>query len=131
VKTFLPSFFKPKLSDGLFAPKGPLGEDDPRRLLTRLAEEVVARQLSVPAVFFLELMKPLAFLGSQTLVFFGPFLTLIFPENRFYSFTELIEEPDNVEFLIREIERLEGSRGDALPRKDLSADPPETANKKR
>ena len=39
----------------------------------RLARRIVARGLATPAIFALESMKPLSFLGSQFLVFVQPF----------------------------------------------------------
>lgn len=129
MKFALPSFLKPEPSQGLLN-KSEGVEENGRQLLTRLAEEIVARHLSVPAVFFLELMKPLSFLGSQTLVFFGPILTLIFPENPYYRFTELMEDDRNVEFLIREIERLEGIQSPEEEDNRPWPSSSETANKK-
>ena len=60
--------------------------------LTRMAEEVIARRLTTPSIFFLEMMKPLNFVSSQAMIFFGPIIS---------------ENHHSVEFLIQEIERLD------------------------
>ncbi len=75
--------------------------------ITRIAQKISDKGFVTPAVFFLEMMKPLALLGSHALVFFGPILTAFIRQDKFYRATELLEEPQNVEFLITEIERIE------------------------
>lgn len=79
-------------------------------IITAVADKVVRRGLSVPAIFFLETMKPLNFIGAQLLVFFGPFLDTIFPGEKYYRFTDLMEKRENVDILLNEIERLEDER---------------------
>lgn len=76
-------------------------------ILTRIAEKIVKRGMTVPAVFALEMMKPLAFIGSQAMVFFGPILTAFVRSETYYELTELLEDYHNVEFLVAEIERLD------------------------
>lgn len=78
-----------------------------REVLTRLAGRIVKRGLAVPVVFFLEMTKYVAFIGSQTLVFFGPLVTAFIDAEPFYRIVELMEERRNIEFLICEVERLE------------------------
>ncbi len=76
-------------------------------LLTRLASKIVDRGMTIPAVFALEMMKPLAFIGSQALVFFGPIITTFIRSETYYEVTELLEDHKNVAFLIDELERLD------------------------
>tara|TARA_B100000902_G_scaffold32064_1_gene38394 strand:+ start:263 stop:421 length:159 start_codon:yes stop_codon:yes gene_type:complete len=42
---------------------------DDKVFLTRMAEEVIARRLTTPSIFFLEMMKPLNFVSSQAMIF--------------------------------------------------------------
>lgn len=76
-------------------------------ILTRIAEKIVKRGMTVPAVLALEMMKPLSFIGSQTMVFFGPMITAFVRAETYYELTELLEDYHNVEVLVAEIERLE------------------------
>ena len=46
-----------------------------KAFLTKLAEEVKARSMTTPAIFFLEMMRPLNFVGSQAMIFFGPIIS--------------------------------------------------------
>ena len=78
-----------------------------REAITRIAQKIIDRGFVTPAVFFLELMKPLSLLGSHALVFFGPIITAFVRQDKYYRATELLEDPKNVEFLISEIERID------------------------
>ena len=83
-----------------------LGKSD-REFINRIASRIQKSGLVTPAVFFLELFKPLALLGSHTMVFFGPIISAFIRADGYYRAAELFEEPSNVEFLIAQIERLE------------------------
>ncbi len=78
-----------------------------KEAITRIAQKIIDKGFVTPAVFFLELMKPLSLLGSHALVFFGPIITAFVRQDKFYRAAELLEDPKNVEFLISEIERID------------------------
>ena len=86
-----------------------LSESD-REFIERIALRIQKSGLVTPAVFFLELFKPLALLGSHAMVFFGPIISAFIRADGYYRAAELFEEPSNVEFLIDQIERLETER---------------------
>ena len=75
--------------------------------LTKLAQEVKSRRLTTPAIFFLEMMRPLNFVGSQAMVFFGPIISAFVQTDGYYRAAEIFENHKSVEFLIQEIERLD------------------------
>ena len=77
------------------------------QLITTLAEKIVRHGMAVPAVFFLEMVKYMSFIGSQLMVFFGPVITVFIQSESYYKITHLLEERKNVEFLMLEIERIE------------------------
>jgi len=74
-------------------------------LIGKLAQEIVDRRLSVPAIFFLETVKPLSFLGSQAMVFFEPIVQSVFAFKNYKEFYLLLEDRKNVEKLLQEIEK--------------------------
>ena len=78
-----------------------------KEAIARIARKIIDRGFVTPAVFFLELMKPLSLLSSHALVFFGPIITAFIRGYKYYRATELLEDPKNVEFLISEIERID------------------------
>jgi hypothetical protein len=73
-------------------------------LLTKVAQQIVKRRLTAPAILFLEICKPLNFLGSQMLVALNPFVQSIFNFADYQKFALIIEKDANVELLIRLIE---------------------------
>ena len=75
--------------------------------LTKIAQEVKSRRLTTPAIFFLEMMRPLNFVGSQAMVFFGPIISAFVKTDGYYKAAEIFENHHSVEFLIQEIERLD------------------------
>ena len=81
--------------------------DERRKIITDIASEIVLRGMTVPAIFFLESTKYIAFIGSQFLVFLGPVATCFFNNSKYYNFTEIIEDRDNIELLIVEIEKIQ------------------------
>ena len=75
--------------------------------IRQVADRIHRSGLVTPAVFFLELTKPLALIGSHVMIFFGPVINAFINTEGYYKAAELFEEPANVELLIREIEKLE------------------------
>jgi hypothetical protein len=76
-------------------------------LLDRLAAKVVEWRMSVPAVLFLESVKPLNFVGSQVLVFFSPLVNSLYEFKDYQDLVALMEERSNVERLLKRIEAKE------------------------
>ena len=77
-----------------------------KNTLTEFAEKIVNKKASVLAIFLLESTKYISFIAGQTLIFFGPILTLVVNDKKYYDFINLLEKRENVEFLISKIEDL-------------------------
>ena len=80
--------------------------NDDKAFLTKLANNIDELKLITPSIFFLEMVKPLNFIGSQTMVFFGPIISAFVKTDGYYKAAELFEQHSSVEFLICELERL-------------------------
>jgi len=76
-------------------------------LIVMLAQEIVKRKLTAPAVFMLEAHKPLSFLGNQVMAFFSPFFHTFFSGKLYDEIMELLSNRDNIELLILELEKRE------------------------
>ena len=76
-------------------------------LLDAVAHRVVRMRMSVPAVFFLESIKPMSYVGSQALVFFEPFVQTLFTVRSYQRFAALLEDRENLERLIQRIEAID------------------------
>ena len=83
-----------------------LMENDEKNTLIELAKKIVNKKVTVLAIFLLESMKYISFIAGQTLIFFGPVLTMFVNDKKYYDFISLLEKRENVEFLISTIEDL-------------------------
>ena len=44
------------------------------------------------------------------MIFFGPILTAFIKSEKYYNFAEILEDRNNIEFLLREIEQLSSDK---------------------
>ena len=75
-------------------------------IIIDLAQRIVKHGMATPAIFFLDMSKYVSFLGSQIMVFLGPIITVFIRGHKYYKIAELLEDRNNIEFLLCEIERL-------------------------
>ena len=79
--------------------------DEDRAFLDKLADGLARRRLTTVALFFLESMKPLGFLGSQAMHFFRPIVSVLFSRHDAYDrFTAILERRGSIELLLRRLE---------------------------
>ncbi len=95
------SLFGPGLDPEDYKSDTPEEIDD---LAKRIAHKIVERDMAVPAIIFLESIKPVSFLGSQMLVFANPVVSLLIQSGDYYRFVRMIEDRENVEKLTVAIE---------------------------
>jgi hypothetical protein len=84
----------------------PLTEEKKAEIVDKLATQVVKRGLSVPAVFFLEMHKPLCRVAANAAVMFSPFIIPFSGFALFDHYSQFLEERENIERLIRRIEEM-------------------------
>ena len=75
-------------------------------LIKNFAKKIINKGLAVPAIFLLESTKYISFLAGQTLIFFGPILTFFISDKKYYKFVELLENRDNIEYLLNQLENI-------------------------
>lgn len=73
-------------------------------LLEGMAKRVQQFGMLVPAIFFLEMNKPLSYIGSQAMHFLSPVVGVLFPTFEDYAF--FLEDRQNVELLIQKLEAM-------------------------
>ena len=76
-------------------------------LLEKVAHKVVDRRMAVPAIVFLESVKPLNFIGSQAMVFFEPIVQSLFNFKDYDTFRSALERRESIEILLLKIEALD------------------------
>ena len=82
-----------------------------RTIVDRLATEVVARGMAVPAIAFLEMSQPLNVVGAQAIHFFQPFFTVFTDSQSPTRFAEFLEHRGAIDFLCRRIEAVQDAAG--------------------
>jgi len=80
----------------------PAEEDE---ILEKLAKKVVEWRMAVPAILFLESVKPLNYIGAQAMVFFEPIVQTIFNFRDYDTLRIAMERRENVENLLQKIEK--------------------------
>ena len=85
-----------------------IDEEERDRIIEKAAQEIVKRGLTAPALLFIEMAKPINFLGSQLLVAVDPFISSILSSGDYRKFSILMEDDENMERLLQAIERLSG-----------------------
>jgi hypothetical protein len=83
--------------------------DKDRALITKLADFVVKRKMSTPAIMFLSVTKPLNFIGSSIMTFFKPTLGVLLNRYEYDRLEKLLEKRCSIELLINRIEELENN----------------------
>jgi hypothetical protein len=73
-------------------------------VLDKLAKKAVERGMSVPAILFLESVKPLNFIASQVMVFFEPIVQTVFNFRDYDTFRSALEKRESIEILLLKIE---------------------------
>lgn len=76
-------------------------------ILDKIAKKVVHWKMSVPAILFLESVKPLNYIGSQMMAFFEPFVQTLFSWKDYEEFRKMMEERGTLELLLLRIEEFE------------------------
>jgi hypothetical protein len=90
----------PAADDGSGDPGAAEGE----ALLDQVAAAVVRRGLVAPAVFFLELNRPLAFLAGQATHVLVPFLAPLVGVGKMQEVARVLNDPQNIDRLLARIE---------------------------
>ncbi len=102
------------MSSGTSLPPQMPGDEDThnqRKALARLADFVIQRHMASPAIFMLESVKPLSFIGGQALIFFEPILEAFCTPGDYRLIAEGLQDRDNIEWLIQRLEAGEEARG--------------------
>lgn len=82
----------------------PLLPEEEDAVLEKLAKKVVEKGMSVPAIIFLESVKPLNYIGSQAMVFFEPMVQTVFNFKDYDNLRSALEKRHSIEILLLKIE---------------------------
>ncbi|NUL82715.1 MAG: hypothetical protein HUU60_08355 [Armatimonadetes bacterium] len=88
----------------------PLTDEQTEEMVEGIAQNVVKRGLSAPAIMFLEMNKPVAPLASHAAIAFSPFVVPFLGFDRVDRYSQFFNSRGNVERLLQRIEELEEER---------------------
>lgn len=74
--------------------------DVDNEFLEKFASDISKRKLTVPAILFLETFKPLNYIGNQAMVFFRPFVSIIFPILKYDKVSKILGKRESISKLI-------------------------------
>jgi len=75
-------------------------------LINKVARKIVDSEMETPAIWLLQTIKPLTFIGGELSYFYlAPFLPFL--DDLGYTFLDTFEKRKNIEILIKTVERLE------------------------
>ncbi len=75
-----------------------------RAVIDQLCREIVRRRLTTPALMFLEMSRPLNYVGSQALHFFMPFISAVSDAQAPKHLAEFLEQRGSIDYICRQIE---------------------------
>ncbi len=75
-------------------------------LIDNVARKIIDSEMEIPALWLLEIIKPICFIGGELSYFYlAPFLPFL--EDKGYTFLDTFEKRKNIERLIKTVERLD------------------------
>lgn len=88
-------------------PEPPVPTDSQQRLIDALCRQIVERELTTPALVFLESVRPLNYITAQSLQFFAPLLASIGGKAACEELARFLEHRGAIDVLCRRIEELD------------------------
>jgi hypothetical protein len=77
-----------------------------KAVVERLCAEIVRRHLATPAIVFLEMSKPLNYLGSQAMQFFAPLVTSVMDGQGYRVLAEFLEQRGSIAYICQRLDQL-------------------------
>jgi hypothetical protein len=94
-------------------PEGPAEPTEGQKaVIDRLCRQVVARGMVTPALVFLESVRPLNYVSSQTLTFFSPVLSAVADAAACQELAAFLERRGSIDYLCRRVEEMDRERGE-------------------
>ncbi len=79
-------------------------------LLGKIADRVIKYRMAMPAILFLESVRPLYYVGSQAMVFFAPIVHSLFSAKEYDEIQLALEHRETIAYLADVLEEKENDR---------------------
>jgi hypothetical protein len=83
-----------------------------REIIDRLCRGTVRRHLSMPALLFVRMSRPLNYVGASVLHFFEPLVKILVDTTPYNHFAAFLEHRGSVDYLCRRIEHFQKRKED-------------------
>ncbi len=78
--------------------------EEEETLLRKAAKEIRGRKMETPAIWFLEMHKPLSYVAANSSIALSPFLVPLLGYDFVHNYSRLFSKRENVERLIQKLE---------------------------
>lgn len=76
-------------------------------MLDKMADQVIRYRMAMPAILFLESVKPLNYVGSQAMVFLAPIVHSIFTVREYDEVQQALEHRETIAYFVDLLEEKE------------------------
>lgn len=76
-------------------------------MLDKMADRVIRYRMAMPAILFLESVKPLNYVGSQAMVFLAPIVHSIFTVREYDEVQQALEHRETIAYFVDVLEEKE------------------------
>jgi hypothetical protein len=83
----------------------PNAED--QAIIDRLAQAIVSRGLTAPALLLLECARPLNYVSGQFMRLIAPFAELLFDQQQYARLASFLERRGSIEYICRRVEAID------------------------
>lgn len=90
-----------------------LSDEECEELIEKAAAEIERRKMVVPATLFIEMHRPLSYIGSQAAIVFSPFLVPFLGFDSVNNYSRLFAKRETADRLLRRLE--EGKKPEQVP----------------
>ncbi len=78
-----------------------------KEIVDSVCRQIIKRHLTTPSLVFLEMSRPLNFIGSQVMHFFAPFVSALTDSQGHRHFALFLEQRGSIDYICRRMEELE------------------------
>jgi hypothetical protein len=76
-------------------------------LLEKIADRIVKYRMAMPAILFLESVRPLNYVGSQAMVFLAPIVHSLFSTKEYDEIQQALEKRETISYFVDMLEEKE------------------------
>lgn len=84
--------------------------EEQKEVVDLVTSEVVKRRMTGPALLFLEMSRPLNFIGAQAMHFLQPIISAVLTSDKYDQFAKFLEHRKSIDYMTERIEYFENEK---------------------